>query len=324
MTSVIILNMDGGEMNLECIRSIRVQDPPPDEIIVVDNGSIDGSDHLIERELPGVILLRQDHNTGFTGGVNIGFRRSSGDLILLVNNDCIAEPGWLASLMETIGDPGVGAVTSSMRSIDDISIIDSAGGTLDWLGFSWDRGRGRPAYEFRSLEEVAFPCGGAVMLRREALPEDDGIFSEDLFLYQEDLELGIRMRRRGWKIVYDPLAVIRHVHSATAGKRSFIKEYHCSRNRLIVLRRNLEPRAFRRMLRPLITWQLMWMTVSLFRGRFTLFRAIAGGTVAGLRVRVEFDPRGTPLVDIFREFAVAGTGRPWKFFQKWGRKALGC
>ena len=323
-SAIIVLNMNGGGMVLECLQSLASQDPSPDEIIVVDNGSEDGSDDLVAREMPGVTLLRQGRNTGFTGGNNIGFRHSDADLVVLVNNDCVAEPGWLASLQTTMADPEVGAATSSMRNIHDLSVMDSAGGDLDWLGFAWDTGKGHPASDYESLREVAFPCGGAVALRRQALPFEDRIFNDDLFIYQEDVELGMQLHRRGWKVVYDPGAVIRHVHSATTKRGSFFKEHLCNRNRLIVLRRNMDPAVFRRYVKPVLAWQLLWTTASLLRGRITLTRALLAGTRNGLRAPVEYDPVGRPLREVFCRHAVYRPGRPWRTFQSWARRTLGC
>jgi hypothetical protein len=321
-SSIIVLNMNGGSMIIECLQSLLSQRPAPDEIIVVDNGSTDGSDDLVESQTPEVTLLRQGANTGFTGGNNRGFRHSSGDAVILVNNDCVAEPGWLASLLDSVAAPGVGAVSSSMRNIHDLSVMDSAGGNFDWLGFSWDTGKGLPASSFDSPMEVAFPCGGAVALRREALPFEDRIFNEDLFIYQEDVELGFQLHRRGWKVLYDPEAVIRHVHSATTGKGSFFKERLCNRNRLIVLRRNMDPALFRRFALPLLAWQMLWTAASLLRGRLTLFRALLAGTWEGMRAPVEYDAEGRPLREIFLEYAVFRPGRPWRVFQSWARRIL--
>lgn len=320
--SVIVLNMNGGEMVLDCLDSLRAQDRPAEELILVDNGSTDGSDKLAKERFPEVRVVRLEENAGFTGGNNAGFRASTGDVVVLVNNDTIAEPGWLASLSQSIMEPGVGAVTSSMRAIDDISVIDSAGGQMDWLGYSWDEGKGMPASRFSQRREVTFPCGGAVALRREALPFEDHIFNDDLFMYQEDLELGLQMLRRGWKVTYDPDAAIRHIFSATAGSGSYFKEHLCNRNRLMVLRRNMEPALFRRYAVPLLAWQLMWMAASLLRGRLTLFRGVAAGTWHGLRAPVEYDPRGRPLREVLLERAVFRKGRPWKIFQLWARRVL--
>jgi GT2 family glycosyltransferase len=323
-TSVIVLNMNGGEMVLRCLESVASQDPPPERVIVVDNGSEDGSDDLVEERFPEVVLLRQGENTGFAAGNNAGLASAVGDLVVLVNNDCVAEPGWLESLRRTMSHGDTGAVTSSMRNIDDLSVMDSAGGAIDWLGFSWDMGKGHPATDFPERTEVAFPCGGAVMVRRSALPDPDRLFDERLFIYQEDLELGLQLNRLGHRVVYDPGAVIRHVHSATTGRGSYFKEYLCNRNRLLILRRQFHPEVFARMKPSLMGWQVIWMSASLARGRFTLWKALRNATRDGMRMPVEWQDLGRPVEEVFRDFAVLREGRPWPGFQNAARKAMGC
>jgi len=307
-----------------CLDSIVSQDPPPDRVIVVDNGSEDGSDGLVEEHFPEAVLMRQGENTGFAAGNNAGLRKAGGDLVVLVNNDCVAEAGWLASLTRTMSDGTAGAVTSSMRNIADLSLMDSAGGAVDWLGFSWDMGKGRPASDFPVRAEVAFPCGGAVMVRRSALPDPDRLFDDTLFIYQEDVELGLQLNRLGRKVVYDPGAVIRHVHSATTVRGSYFKEFLCNRNRFLILRRQFHPEVFARMRPALLGWQVLWMAASLARGRFTLYRALRNGTRDGMRMPVGWQDIGRPVEDVFREFAVLRKGRPWPMFQNASRRAMGC
>ncbi len=320
--SIIIVNMNGGEMILDCLGSLYSQESRPDRIIVVDNGSRDGSDDLVEEAFPEAVLLRQKENTGFARGNNIGLCEAVGDLVALVNNDCIAEPGWLASLRDTMTDDSIGAVSSSMRNISDINVMDSAGVAVDWLGFSWDRGRGESASVHSTRNDVISPCGGAVMIRRSALPDTNRLFNEDLFIYLEDVELGYQLNRLGKRVVYDPGAVIRHVHSATAGRGSYVQEFFCNRNRLLILRRQLRTEILRRMMPAILGWQVMWTAASFARGRFTLARALWNATLEGLRKPVDYQEAGKPLEEVFRDFAVMRKGRPWTCFQKSARKAM--
>jgi GT2 family glycosyltransferase len=322
--SVIVLNMNGGGIILDCLRSLGSQDPRPDLTIVVDNGSDDGSDGAVEREFPDAVLLRQGRNTGFAGGNNTGLRHAVGDLVVLLNNDCIVEAGWLSSLLGTVtSDPGIGAVASSMRNVADISILDSAGGTMDWMGFARDRGSGRPASDFPEGDGVPFPCGGAMMVRRSALPFPGRIFDDGLFIYFEDLELGIQLNRLGRRVVYDPCAVVRHAHSATtSGMGTYFKEYQCNRNRLVVLRRQLRPEVFRRIRPVLIGWELVRMASAFAGGRITHVRALRHAVRDGLGMPVERQDFGRPAEDVFREFAVTREGMPFRWFQDASRRAM--
>jgi len=302
--SVIVPNYNGREILGNCLDSLFNHDRTPDQVVVVDNGSSDGSTESVKSNFPRVHLVELSTNTGFTGANNAGIQAADGELIVLLNNDCIVEHGWLASLEERMNDSTVGAVTSSMRNIADLEVMDSAGGEIDWMGFSRDIGKGCPAIEFPQQMELPFPCGGAVMIRRSALPDRTKLFWDDLFIYQEDLDLGFELLRNGWKVVYEPEAVVRHMHSATTGRGSFFKEQLCIRNRLLVLRKHFDHETFSK-LRPVIKrWQDYWAALSLLRGRTTLFRAIVMGTSKGLSMNVPSFETGTSLNEVFARHAV--------------------
>jgi len=181
--SIIVPNYNGMNILRKCLVSLLQHDRKPDQIVVVDNGSSDNSVGTIKRDFPQVTLVALKANTGFTGANNAGLKVATGDMLVLLNNDCIVEPNWLNALLQRMENPSVAAASSSMRDINDTSIIDSAGGEIDWMGFSADAGRGEPASCFTEPKELPFPCGGAVMIRREALPDPYSIFWNDLFIY---------------------------------------------------------------------------------------------------------------------------------------------
>jgi GT2 family glycosyltransferase len=284
--SIIIPNYNGFNILKNCLDSLEQHDRRPDQIIVVDNGSTDGSPDSIRKNYPWVTLVALNRNTGFTGANNAGLSASDGDLLVLLNNDCVAEPGWLAALEDRMNDHSVGAVTSSMRNINDIRIMDSAGGEIDWMGFSRDIGKGQSASIHDRPLELAFPCGGAVMIRRSALPDASRLFWDHLFIYQEDLDLGFELFRTGWKVVYEPSAVVRHMHSATTGRGSFFKEYLCIRNRLLVLKKHFSADTFSRLTPVIREWQGLWAVACMARGRAKLARAVLKGTWDGMRTDV--------------------------------------
>lgn len=284
--TVIVPNYNGISMLKNCLNSLLSHDRKPDQIVVVDNGSTDGSAGEVRSGYPSVTLVPLDSNTGFTGANNAGLNASEGDLVVLLNNDCIVEPGWLKNLELRMEDRSVAAVTSSMRNIADLNIMDSAGGEIDWMCFSRDIGKGMSAGQFTSPMELPFPCGGAVMIRRSALPDQSTLFWDRLFIYQEDLDLGFELLRTGWKVVYEPRAVVRHMHSATTGRGSFFKEHLCIRNRLLVMRKHFDRDTFTDLLPVIRKWQNLWAARSLLRGRLTLTKAVLRGTSDGLSMEV--------------------------------------
>ncbi len=303
--SIIIPNYNGIGILANCLNSLRDHDRKPDQIVVVDNGSSDGSPDVVKRDFPFVDLVSLTTNKGFTGANNAGIRAADGELLVLLNNDCIVEEGWLSNLEKRMEDNSVAAVTSSMRNISDLRIMDSAGGEIDWMGFSRDIGKGLPAADFDHPMELPFPCGGAVMIRRSALPDQLVLFWNELFIYQEDLDLGFELLRTGWKVVYEPSAVVRHMHSATTGRGSFFKEYLCIRNRLLVLRKHFDGETYHRLGPVIRKWQRLWLLSSIARGRATLSKAILKGTRDGLSMPVEsFSPTGSiPINSVFARHA---------------------
>lgn len=301
--SIIIPNYNGIGFLRDCITSLLNHDRVPEQIIVVDNGSSDGSVGIVRDEFPKITLVALEHNTGFTGANNAGLKAATGDFLVLLNNDCIVEDGWLTALLEHMEDPSVAAVTSSMRNINNIDVMDSAGGEIDWMGFSRDIGKGEAASEYTASMEIPFPSGGAVMIRRRALPDSSKLFWNRLFLYQEDLDLGFELRRSGWKVVYAPLAIVRHVHSATAVSGSFIKEYSCIRNRILVLRKHFDAETFRELCPYIKSWHYLWFLLSILRGRFTLAKSILKGTRDGFKIPVEIFYASIPVNEIFNRFA---------------------
>jgi len=302
--SIIVPNYNGITILRKCLVSLLEHDRKPDQIVVVDNGSSDGSPNIIRSEFPEVTLIALDTNTGFTGANNAGLKAATGDMLVLLNNDCIVEQNWLSNLLRRMEDPEVAAVTSSMRNINDVNIMDSAGGEIDWMAFSKDIGKGEAASHFTKSMDLPFPCGGAVMIRRSALPNPERLFWDALFIYQEDLDLGFELIRTGWRVVYEPEAVVRHMHSATTGKGSFFKEYRCIRNRLLVMRKHFSRETFSKLTPVIRKWQLLWVLASIARGRFTLAKAILKGTEDGLKMPVEYFKASIPINEVFIRYAL--------------------
>ena len=305
--SVIVPNYNGFSILRNCLFSLLEHDRKPDQIVVVDNGSSDGSPDMIRKEFPSITLVALDTNTGFTGANNTGIKASSGDMLVLLNNDCIVEPHWLDNLLRRMDDPSVAAVTSSMRNISNVNIMDSAGGQIDWMGFASDRGKGESASLHSESTSIPFPCGGAVIIRRSALPSPDRLFWNELFIYQEDLDLGYELIRTGWKIVYEPEAVVRHMHSATMSKVSYFKERLCVRNRLLIMRKHFDHRTLSEITPIVKKWQNFWIVKSIAMGRFAQAKAVLKGTSQGLSMPVKQFKAPLPLNDVFVNFAGKST-----------------
>jgi GT2 family glycosyltransferase len=240
LISVIIANLNGERYLRDCLSALEAQTFREFEVIVVDNGSTDGSLRLIRNEFPRVRVVSLDRNTGFAKANNIGFEASSGRYIATLNNDTIADRDWLGALIGAASaDEKVGMVASKILLGAEGRVIDSVGMLLYPDGMTRQKGRGETDDgRFDIAAEVLFPSACAALYRREMIGEI-GFFDEDFFAYCEDADLGLRGRLAGWKAVFEPAAVVRHLYSGTGGGYSPMKAFHVERNRFTVLLKDL-------------------------------------------------------------------------------------
>lgn len=230
--AVVVVSYNPGPHLARCVEALGAQTRAPHRVIVVDNGSGDGSLARLgglagEREI--VALGR---NTGFAAASNEGIERAADcDWVALLNPDAFPEPGWLEALVARACErPEVALLASRQLMADDPSRLDGAGDVYAVSGLAWRRFFGRPAAGL-ALEagEVFSPCAAAALYRRDALEEAGG-FDERFFCYFEDVDLAFRMRLRGHRCLYVPEAVVRHVGSAASGRHSAFSLYHGHRN----------------------------------------------------------------------------------------------
>ena len=200
-------------------------------MIVVDNGGD------VEPRA-GMTVLTPGENLGFAGGCNFGARGATGDALVFLNPDTVVAPGALEELVRPLEDPTIGIVTARLRLLDQPELLNSAGNEVHVTGISWAGRYGEPAETVAELRDVAFPTGAAMAIRRE-LFEELGGFTEELFMYTEDLELGWRVRLRGLRVVVNPAADVYHEYEFG---RNPGKEYLLERNRLVFVLSAYSPR----------------------------------------------------------------------------------
>lgn len=231
MVTVIIVNWNGGDFLHQCLKDLLKQSVPPTQIMVWDNGSIDGSAEKAA-SLPGVTVRMLGMNWGFAGGNNRAFFECDTEFVALLNPDAFPDPDWLEKLL------------AAARAHPDIAafgcrqMVEGAEGVVDGLGDVYHfSGRVRRRGHMRVLKssdlvpcEIFSPCAGAALYRRDALIKVGG-FDEDYFCYVEDVDLGFRLRLAGYRAMYVPDAVVHHVGSATTGgQHSDFSVYHGHRN----------------------------------------------------------------------------------------------
>lgn len=213
------------------LHSLRAQMFTDFEVIVVDNGSTDGTVEMLAAEFPEVRVVAFPENRGFAAASNAGLAAAAGDVLACMNNDVEAEPGWLAALVGVLDRrPEVGFVASKMLNAHRPELIDSAGDAMSLL--PWNVGRGEPdGPGFAEGREILSACAGAAAYRR-ALFERVGRFDEGYFAFFEDVDLGVRAQLAGFRCWYEPSAVVRHRFSATAGRMPERKIFLLVRNGL--------------------------------------------------------------------------------------------
>jgi len=233
LLSVIIPNWNGRRFLQECIDSLKGQTFEDFEILLVDNGSTDGSADFVEAQYGEFIrVLRNKENLGFAGGNNIGIRKAKGEYIVLLNNDTWADPRWLEELVKaTQCAPSVGMWASKICSYSRRDRIEGAGELIYWDGLCRSRGQYEQDHgQYNVMEEILFPPGCGAMYRK-SLFDGIGLFDEDFFAYADDSEIGIRARLAGWKGLFVPPAIVYHKNSGTAGQYSPLKAFYVERNR---------------------------------------------------------------------------------------------
>lgn len=231
LVSVIVVNWNRRDLLRACLQSVRAQTLRDRELIVVDNGSDDGSAAMVLAEFPEAVLIRNAENRGFCAANNQGIRIARGRYIALLNNDAEAEPEWLEALVEAARSaPDVGMCASKILFHGAHDVIDKAGHLIYPDGQNRGRGCGqRDTGQFDAVEEVLLPDGCAALYDAR-LFETAGLFDEHFFAYGDDAELGLRARLAGWRCVYVPRAVVYHHHASTLGR--------FSEHRLVLVERN--------------------------------------------------------------------------------------
>ena len=268
LIDIIIPNWNGESMLADCLRSLSSQTFSGFRIIVIDNGSEDGSVALVEREFPQVKVLRFTENTGFSIAVNRGISESSAPWLLLLNNDMEVASDCLENLryaVDTYQDYHFFAL--KMLSFHQRDLIDGAGDAVLRGGVGYRLGTMERDSEYYSADRDTFGvCAGAGLYKRE-LFEKVGVFDPDFFAYLEDVDLNMRARRFGLKCRYLASAVVYHIGSATSGSKINSLTIRLStRNNFYVILKNYSLLMFLRFLPSIIVYQLMWAVFSLKKG----------------------------------------------------------
>ena len=216
--TVVIPTFNAVGLLSEALTALEAQTVPHD-VVVVDNGSTDGTAETLAERFPQVSVVRLEENTGFGRAVNRGVAEATTEAVVLINNDVVCEPGFLEQLLAPLADERVSSVAGVLLQHGRPELIDTAGIELDTTLRSWDALWNRPVAELATAAEPVGPCGGAAAYRTAAFREVGG-FDETFFAYWEDVDLALRLQLAGHRCVRAPAARALHKHGQTLGAAS--------------------------------------------------------------------------------------------------------
>ena len=231
----VVINWNGWQDTVECLDALKRCSYPQLTIIVVDNGSTDDSMKRICSAHPDVMILESERNLGFAGGNNVGIRHAmahGADYLWLLNNDTQVAPDALSALVaKATSDKQIGAVASVCYYADAPSEVEAWGGARVnlWIGYGRNSRRPRPDAWFHSLN------GTSLLIARRAI-EDAGMLDEVFFLYWEDTEFCLRLRKSGWRIAAAADSRVLHKVNASTGGNKILLDRHQTASGLRLLR----------------------------------------------------------------------------------------
>jgi GT2 family glycosyltransferase len=254
---IIIVNWNGLHFLEDCLTSAEQQTYESYEIILVDNGSADGSIEYVKRHFPKVKILELERNVGFAKANNIAIGKALHqkiNYIALLNNDTKADRRWLEKLIEASQtDVRVGICASKILLLSDPTIIDSTGHIFQ-SGKIGDRGYGEiDSGQYDDQLDVIGACAGACLYKREML-EDIGLFDESFITYYEDADLSWRSHNKGWKAKYVPESVVLHHHSGTISNNEKLDQLRMELLRINLVKMIRNNATFSQKLRTSYAW----------------------------------------------------------------------
>lgn len=236
--TIIIPNYNGLKFMEPCFETLNRQTTDDYQVLVVDNGSTDGSvEWLKERKIPAIFL---EENTGFTGAVNVGLKTAKTPYVILLNNDTEVHEDFVAQMIRAIEkSPSIFSVSCKMIQLYQKDLMDDAGDMYTVLGWAYQRGVGQSSSGYNKEREIFSACAAAAIYRREVF-ETIGYFDEMHFAYLEDMDVGYRAKIAGYHNRYCPEAVIYHAGSATSGsKYNSFKVKLAARNNIYLNYKNM-------------------------------------------------------------------------------------
>lgn len=246
LVSIIVSNHNGWRMNIleHCLRSILDLDYPRFEVIVVDNASNDGSVGFVKRIFSnGQVRIVENHENNYARGLNLGFEEAKGDLVAYLNNDTEVDKFYLKEIVRAmVENPNVALAQGRLMSFYDHTTIDSVGETMDLFGNPFTIGGGQRGVErYNKAAEILSASGSACIVRKSVV-EAVGRYDEAYHIFYEDMDLALRIRSRGYVVIYVPKAIVYHMRGKTDLSQELREEnkFHFNKNRIATMVKNYD------------------------------------------------------------------------------------
>jgi GT2 family glycosyltransferase len=286
---VLILSYNGKPLLDDSISSYFANDYPSFDVVVIDNGSTDGTKEWVKKNYPKVFVLRTEKNLGYSGGFNFGleyaFKRKKADCVLITNNDVKADKFVIAELVRIAEtDPLIGFAIGKVYFYDDPDVLQTVGKKYDPV--LWNGGhignREKDIGQYEHIEERAW-CDDIYWLVKREVYEKTGGYDTEFAFQGEDFDWQVRAKKLGYKIMYTPHAKIWHKESVTIGKASPFKAYYDARNPLIVHMKYRTAVEFRKFIHIRLKVLLLSSCQQLVRMKFRHVWANISGIASALR-----------------------------------------
>jgi len=243
LVSIITINWNSTAVTCEFLHSFKEQNTYQNvEIIVVDNASKQNPGQALTSVYPAIKIITNATNLGFSGGNNAGILQAKGEYIFIVNNDTEFTPGLIEALLKVFElFPDTGIVSPKFHYFFEKGIIEYAGykpvniftGRNSMIG-----SREKDEGQYNTIKETQYAHGGGMMVSRKVI-EEVGLMPEQFFLYYEELDWSVQVKKKGFKIYFQPAALLYHKESMSTGKMSPLKTFYLTRNRILFMRRNI-------------------------------------------------------------------------------------
>ena len=219
LVTVVIPNYNGKKYLDDCLKSLKKQSYQEFKVIIVDDGSTDGSQDHIKKKYPQVELIELSENTGFANAANVGIKAADSEYVFLLNNDTMCDENALENLIRVMENKKkLFSAQAKMLKMKEPHEIDDCGDLYCALGWAFTPGKDKDNRQFARRESVTSACAGAAIYRKSYF-DTVGYFDEAHFCYLEDVDLGYRARLFGYANVMEPSAVVYHVGSGSSGSR---------------------------------------------------------------------------------------------------------